>query len=113
MLRIKGSDLLDAFEVMAGRKGDAVSKAIEVKMTKDKKVEWAKINGKKLNPEATYTMVTVDYLANGGDYMVPLTRAERLFEDDVPYGGLVLEYVKQLDAQGKLIDPEGNQRMHF
>ena len=113
VLRIKGSDLLDAFEVMAGRKGDAVSKAIEVKMTKDKKVEWAKINGKKLNPEATYTMVTVDYLANGGDYMVPLTRAERLFEDDVPYGGLVLEYVKQLDAQGKLIDPEGNQRMHF
>ncbi|MGN0229616.1 MAG: bifunctional metallophosphatase/5'-nucleotidase [Muribaculaceae bacterium] len=113
VLRIKGSDLMEAFGVMASRGGDAVSKEVEVKMTKNKKVEWAKFKGKKIDPKATYTIVTVDYLANGGDYMVPLTRAERLFEDDVPYGGLVLEYVKQLDAQGKTINPEGNCRMHF
>ena len=99
--------------VAFGVDGLALSKEIEVKMTNNKKVEWAKFKGKKIDTEATYTMVTVDYLANGGDYMVPLTRAERLFEDDVPYGGLVLEYVKQLDAQGKTINPEGNCRMHF
>ena len=104
---------MEAFGVMASRGGDAVSKEIEVKMSENKKVEWAKLNGKKIDPKATYTMVTVDYLANGGDYMEPLTRAERLFEDDVPYGGLVLEYVKQLDAQGKTIKSSNEKRMYF
>jgi len=111
VLKIKGSDLIDAFKVMTYRGGDAVSRALDVKF-KDHDIVWAKLNGKNINPNKYYTMVTVDYLANGGDYMEPLKRAEVLFTDDVPYGNLVLQYVKDLDKQGKKIDAEGRVRMH-
>ena len=73
---------------------------------------WAKLNGKPINADKYYTMVTVDYLANGGDYMEPFTKAERLFTDTVPYGSLVLEYVKQLGEKGVVINPDGKVRMH-
>ncbi|MGN0213796.1 MAG: bifunctional metallophosphatase/5'-nucleotidase [Muribaculaceae bacterium] len=111
VLKIKGSDLIDAFAVMATRGGDAVSREMDIKFKKGK-IVWARLNGKDIEPEQYYTMVTVDYLANGGDYMVPLTKAEVLFVDTVPYGQLVLQYVKDLDAQGKVIDSEARVRMH-
>lgn len=111
VLKIKGSDLIDAFKVMTYRGGDAVSRALDIKF-KDHDIVWAKLNGKNITPNKYYTMVTVDYLANGGDYMEPLKRAEVLFIDDVPYGNLVLQYVKDLDKQGKKIDSEGRIRMH-
>ncbi len=112
VMDIKGSDLIEAFQVMARRGGDAVSRELEVKYQSPDTILWAKLNGKNIKPEKTYRMVTVDYLANGGDYMEPLTRGNRLFEDTVPYGGLVLEYIKQLDAKGKMVDSDGKKRMH-
>jgi 2',3'-cyclic-nucleotide 2'-phosphodiesterase (5'-nucleotidase family) len=112
VMEIKGSDLLEALKVMARRGGDAVSKELEVKYQSPDSIIWAKLNGKDIKPEKTYRMVTVDYLANGGDYMEPLTKCTRLFEDNVPYGGLVLEYIKQLDSKGQIVDSDGKKRMH-
>lgn len=111
VLKIKGSDLLDAFKVMTYRGGDAVSKAMDIKF-EGHNIVWAKLNGKSINPEKYYTMATIDYLANGGDYMEPLKRAKLLFTDTVPYGGLVLQYVKDLEKKGIKLDAEGRVRMH-
>ena len=111
VLRIKGSDLINALEVMTRRRGDAVSRQLDIKF-RDHSIVWAKLNGKPIDADKYYTMVTVDYLANGGDYMEPFTKAERLFTDTVPYGNLVLEYVKQLGEKGVVINPDGKVRMH-
>ena len=111
VLRIKGSDLINALEVMTRRRGDAVSRQLDIKF-RDHSIVWAKLNGKLIDADKYYTMVTVDYLANGGDYMEPFTKAERLFTDTVPYGSLVLEYVKQLGEKGVVINPDGKVRMH-
>ncbi|MGM9803903.1 MAG: bifunctional metallophosphatase/5'-nucleotidase [Muribaculaceae bacterium] len=111
VLKIKGSDLLDAFKVMTYRGGDAVSKAMDIKY-KGHEIVWARLNGKDIEKDKYYTMVTIDYLANGGDYMKPLKNAQVLWCDDVPYGDLVLQYVKQLDARGIAIDAEERVRMH-
>ena len=111
VLKIKGSDLINGLEVMTRRRGDAVSRELDIKFS-GKKIVWAKLNGKHIDKEKYYTMVTVDYLANGGDYMEPLTKAECLFTDTVPYGHLVLEYVKQLVEKGVVINPDGKVRMH-
>ena len=73
----------------------------------------AKINGKNVNPNEYYTLITIDYLANGGSRMGDLKYGERLFEDSEPYGKHVLEYVKQLDAQGKTIKSSNEKRMYF
>ena len=111
VLEITGQDLLDALKVMAGRGGDAVSKELKVSFSDKGEITSAKVNGKKVDPKKKYRVATIDYLANGGDYMVPLTKAARLFEDDVKYGDHILKYVKQLSASGKKIDSTDDVRM--
>ena len=53
------------------------------------------------------------YLANGGDYMEPMTRCKRLFVDTQKYGNHVLDYVKRLQAQGKIIDATDEVRIEL
>ena len=104
VLEITGADLLEALKVMAGRGGDAVSRELSVTYNDKGEITSAKVKNKKVDPKKTYRMATIDYLANGGDYMVPLTRAKRLFVDENKYGIHILDYVKRLQTQGKKID---------
>ena len=113
VIRIKGEYLMRVFEALGVRGGDAASSAVKVVYTRDGHVRWAKINGKKVKNDQYYTLITIDYLANGGSRMGDLKKGEVLFEDTVPYGQHVLEYVKQLDAQGKTIKSTNEKRMYF
>lgn len=58
VLDILGSDLIDAFKVMDARGGD-ISVGLDPQT---------------IVSDRTYRIATIDYLANGGDYMEPLTR---------------------------------------
>ena len=110
-MEISGADLLEALNVMASRGGDGVSKGVMVTFNEAGKVTSAKLNGKKIDPKKTYVLGTIDYLANGGDYMTPLTRGKRIFEDDVKYGDHMIKYVKDLTAAGKAVDSNDTPRM--
>lgn len=113
VIRIKGEYLMRVFEALAGRGGDAVSSAVDVTFTRDGKIVSAKIGGKKIKADKYYTLITIDYLANGGSRMGDLKNGEVLFVDTVPYGQHVVEYVKQLDAKGKKIQSTDKQRMRY
>lgn len=112
ILNITGKDLLEALKVMAYRDGDAVSKELKVAYNNKKEIVSAKLNGKEIKPNKTYQMLTIDFLANGGDYLVTFKNAERLFVDDVKYGERVLQYVKDLTKQGKKINSTDDARMY-
>ncbi len=78
VLEISGKDLIEAFNVMKARGGDAVSGITDPSQ---------------INPMKTYRIATIDYLANGGDYMEPLTRARRVAESPVwAYEDLLLYF---------------------
>ena len=111
VLEMPGTELIESIKLMCGRGGDAVSK--ELKATYNEKGELLKatINGKKINPNKTYIVATIDYLANGGDYMTPMTRCKRVFVDDQKYGNHILEYVKRLSAAGKKINAKDEVRI--
>ncbi len=111
VIEISGQGLLDALKVMARRDGDAVSKELAVTYNDKGELISAKLNGKKIDPKKTYNVGTIDYLANGGDYMESFTKAPRLWTDGVKYGVHVLEYVKDLEAAGKLIEAKDEWRM--
>ena len=85
----------------------------ELKATYNAKGEMTKatLKGKKIDPKKTYIVATIDYLANGGDYMTPMTRCKRLFVDTQKYGNHILNYVKQLEAAGKKIDAKDEVRI--
>ena len=90
---------------------DAVSSALDVVFKKSGELVSAKINGKKIDPDKLYTLITIDYLANGGSRMGGLKKGEQLFVDTIPYGQHVINYVKQLDAKGKKITSSNKKRM--
>ena len=111
VLEMPGAELIESVKLMCGRGGDAVSKELRATYNKDGKVVKATVNGKKIDPNKTYIVATIDYLANGGDYMTPMTRCKRLFVDTQKYGNHILKYVKQLEAKGKKIDAKDEVRI--
>ncbi len=113
VIDIKGEYLLRVFEALGGRGGDAASSAVKVVYHRDGTLRSAKINGKKVNPNEHYILITIDYLANGGSRMGDLKYGKILYQDSEPYGKHVLEYVKQLDAQGKTLKASNEKRMYF
>ncbi len=111
VLDLKGKDLLDAFDVMAVRGGDSVSGNVDATM-KDGKCVSVLIDGKKIDPERTYRVLTIDYLANGGDYMEPLTRGTVIARSNQVVNKDMIEYLSN-DMKGKKINPSTKKRMHY
>ena len=105
---IKGSDLAEAFDVMASRGGDGVSRGVEaIYDPVSKKCTLIMVNGAPLDPERIYKIATIDYLANGGDYMKPLTRGKQIAKSDrVVYADLI-DYIKRI----KKVKPSTETRM--
>ena len=111
VLEMPGNELLESIKVMCGRGGDAVSKELRATYNDKGEIVKATIKGKKIDPKKTYIVATIDYLANGGDYMVPMTSCKRLFVDIQKYGNHILNYVKKLEAAGKKIDAKDEVRI--
>ena len=111
VLEMPGKELLESIQLMCGRGGDAVSKELRATYNAKGEVTKATIHGKKIDPNKTYIVATIDYLANGGDYMEPMKRCKRLFVDTQKYGNHILTYVKALQAVGKKIDAKDEVRI--
>lgn len=79
VLDLKGSDLLEAFKVMEARGGDIAGGLTDPKL---------------IDPERHYRVATIDYLANGGDYMTPLTRGVRMAESKKWVFEELLDYLR-------------------
>ncbi|MCM1504156.1 MAG: bifunctional metallophosphatase/5'-nucleotidase [Muribaculum sp.] len=80
VMDIKGSDLAGAFAVMAHRGGDGFS---------------ADFDYKNIDTDRTYRLVTIDYLANGGDYMEPLTHGTVLANSHLRLDETLMKYLEQ------------------
>lgn len=111
VLELTGDQILRSLEVMAKRGGDATSSDLVVTFDANRKILSAKIGGKDIKPNKKYRVVTLDYLANGGDYMEPFKESKLLFSDDVKVAVRYLAYINELTRQGKQIDAEDALRM--
>ena len=111
VLEMPGNELIESIKLMCGRGGDAVSKELKAVYNEKGELIKATLKGKKIDPKKTYIVATIDYLANGGDYMTPMTRCKRLFVDTQKYGNHILQYVKRLEAEGKKIDAKDEVRI--
>ncbi len=91
VIDLKGSDLLDNLAVMAGQDGNGVSGNVKVVYDPDTKaINTATVDGKAIDPARTYRIATIDYLANGNDYMTPLKNGVRVARsNDVLYVSLI------------------------
>lgn len=114
VIDIKGSELIPAFQQMAKIHGNGVSKGVIVKYKKPTndgdlpELEEVTVNGQKLDPDKTYRVATIDYLAGGGDYMPTLANHKLVSTSkDVLYDD-VLQYIRSL--KNKKMNPTGELR---
>ena len=98
VININGQDLIDNFDIMVGGKKLAASVSSAVDVVYDpitKKVTSLTINGKRVDPEKQYRLATIDYLANGGDYMKPLTRGRKVAASPNIFSTDFLKYLRK------------------
>lgn len=111
LLEIDGKSLQEGFDVMASRGGDGISMQASAGM-KDGKAVDVMIDGKPLDPNKTYLIATIDYLAGGGDYMQSFTRAKLVDASTHVLKEDAVAYVKAMAAKGNTIKPDMTKRMY-
>lgn len=97
VLSISGADLLEAIKVFALRDGDGLSSSASATYDPaSHELITFTLNGVPVDPNATYTVATIDYLANGGDYMTPLTRGKVIASSDAIVYDDLINYISSL-----------------
>jgi 2',3'-cyclic-nucleotide 2'-phosphodiesterase (5'-nucleotidase family) len=80
VLELKGKDVIKLMHNIAAVGGEGVSRSVRMVISKDGKLISATINGKKISRRRTYTIATLDYLAEGNDKMYALKKAKKRYE---------------------------------
>lgn len=111
VMDIKGSDLKEALDIMGIRGGDGVSRGVDAAIGPDGRCASVTINGKAIDNEKTYRLATIDYLANGGDYMEPLTRGTVISRSDSVLYDDMIDWLR-FTNKGKKVKTDSTQRMH-
>lgn len=110
VMELSGKDLIEAMDVYASRGGDGVSSQVKAKFDPATgKVVELTVDGKPVDPDRTYTVATIDYLAGGGDYMVPLKRGNIIARsENIVYDDLI-DHIKK-NYSRKKINPSDEGR---
>lgn len=112
VLDVKGSDLAPAFDVMARRGGDGVAAAGAVFDSATSRCTSITVAGQPLDPDRTYRVATIDYLAGGGDYLSSLKNAKELKRSaNILYEDIIRYISRTASGGGKEIKPDTTPRM--
>lgn len=95
VLEMKGRDLLESFGINSHMNRVSYDRHVSVTMDGDKVAE-ATIDGKTVDPDATYLVATIDYIAKGGDYMTPMTHGKAVARSQHIMNEDVMEYISRL-----------------
>ncbi len=98
-LQLKGDDVQKMFESYARMHGAGISSNVKL-IIKDRKVEEVTIDGKPIDTDKVYNIVTLDYLADGNNGMEAFLDALEVDNSGVTIRDVIIEYVKEQTALG-------------
>lgn len=102
LIKLKGSDLMEAFESYAKMGGAGISSTVHL-VAKDEKLVSVTVKGQPVDPNKTYTIITLDYLADGNDGMEAFAKATEVTEPGITLRDAMMNYVKEQTAAGKSV----------
>ena len=108
-LTLTGEKTLELFQQIASTGGEAVSHAVKMVMTPDHQLKSVLLNGKPIDPKATYRLATIDYLAQGNDRMDAFkskTDVNSPQEDSNNLRYIIMDYFREQDKLGKVVDAQ-------
>ena len=106
---LTGAKVLELFSQMAHTGGEAVSHCVELVFTRDHKLKSARLNGKEIDPKASYRIATLDYLAQGNDKMEAFKSATNVVSPQESSNNtrfIIMNYFKEQTAQGKVVNAQ-------
>ncbi|MCM1519816.1 MAG: bifunctional metallophosphatase/5'-nucleotidase [Lachnoclostridium sp.] len=112
VMEIKGEDLIDNFKVMAAQEGQGVSsnvKALYDPSTHE--LNSVTIDGKPIDPDRRYILATIDYLADGNDYMEPLKEGKILARSNEVLYQILINKISNGSLDKLLNSPDHTRRM--
>ncbi len=113
-LTLSGSDVTELFKQMAAVNGEGVSHSVRLEITKDGRLVSASLNGKPIDPEASYRITTIDYLAQGNDHLEAFRKKTHFVSPKSEENNarhLIEDYFKASKAAGKTVDAKVEGRI--
>lgn len=111
---LTGAKVLELFSQMAHTGGEAISHGVELVFTRDHKLKSARLNGKEIDPKASYRIATLDYLAQGNDKMEAFKSATNVVSPQESSNNtrfIIMNYFKEQTAQGKVVNAHKEGRI--
>ena len=106
-LTLKGSDVIELCGHMAVRGGEGVSHAVQMVIGTNGSLQSLKLNGAEVDPQASYRIATIDYLAQGNDGMTAFKKGTNLVAPEGEANNLrfiIMNYLRSQLAEGKAVD---------
>jgi 2',3'-cyclic-nucleotide 2'-phosphodiesterase (5'-nucleotidase family) len=100
LVKLKGRDLTKIFESYIHIGGAGISSNVRLVGIGNKLIS-ALVDGKPVDPEKIYTLITLDYLADGNDGMEGLRNRIEMQKTGVTLRDMMIEYVKSEAKQGR------------
>lgn len=108
-VKFKGNDMKAFFDYIAGMGGDPISGATF--KIRGKKAVDIRINGEPFDPSKEYTVLTSDYMANGGDGGDIFYKATGRKEYSMKLRDALIIYLEQQTKSGNKINPQVDGRI--
>lgn len=114
VLTLNGTQLKSLMEDIARTRGQGVS-GVKMVISKDGKLIDATVNNKPIDPNKSYLLATINYLAEGNDGLKTLARkdVQRVNYDNLTLRDIFMKYVKAQTALGKKISSSIDGRVKF
>ena len=106
-LTLTGARLTELFQQIAHRGGEGLSHGVEIVISADGKLRSAMLHGQPIDPAKSYRIATIDYLAQGNDGMTAFksgTSVNAPSEESNNSRFIIMDYFRQMQAQGKAVD---------
>lgn len=92
---LKGKDVLELMRNIASVGGEAVSREVHLEISAKNELLKASISSKPIDPERTYRIATIDYLAEGNDKMVAMKAAIHIRHTPRLLNEILMSYVQE------------------